>query len=601
MKILPVIIVVVLLGVIWPFSTRAASSADWPLFHGDQARTGFSNSKIPSSANMLWEITTTQLKDYGVNNFEIHSPIIEGNKVFFSSVQVFAVDLSSGKILWNYKGDSPDFFADTAAAGEGKIFVRVTNSSQLKKMSEGFIYALDENTGQFLWKYQTKKQITHSNPLFAEGKVFVGDEAGSVYAIDAKAGKLVWQQQLEAYQIHSSPSYDNGVIYVGTETADESGGRSDRGSYLYALDAKDGRTLWQFESDWRSNEMPNLIHGTPAISNGIVYFGSENGYFYALNKTDGKLIWKKIITKGVKTSASQARSAGLVGVSTAPALGYGKIFIGTWEGNFLALDQKDGKTVWEYPYGTEGTDSSAVLADGKVCLGSLDFYCFNQENGKVLWKEQLGGPSAALSNDILVVPNALAGESPGSILVAFSDRGITGASNPIVSIFSFDNPNFQVIVIFILGLVFAITIYKLLKSGKITVKQLLIYGGMSLVLVIGGYVTYSNYTGLKRTETQDTLVKEGKIDPATGSFIENDGFPKHVEYRGGKYFLDGGFCARSSAQRFPVQVKRVNGAVGADGGDGNTMYAMGSKDIPEYIDSSKVNDAKKDCWKKEVK
>jgi len=585
--------------VIWPFSVKAYLS-QWPMFHGDSARTGLSDSKIPSAPNVLWEITTRQLKEYGVDNFEIHSPVIDGDKVFFSSVQVFAVDLFSGKILWNYKGDGSDFFAGTAAAGDGKIFVSVTNSSQLKNMFAGFIYALDEAEGNLLWKYQTKKQITHSNPLFAESKVFVGDESGSVYAIEAKTGKLVWQQQLEAYQIHSSPAYEGGVIYIGTETADDSGGRSDRGSYLYALDAKDGKVLWRFESDWRSNEMPNLIHGTPAVSDGVVYFGSENGWFYALDKNDGKVIWKKIITKKEKTSARQAAGPGLVGVSTAPALGYGKIFVGTWGGEFLALDQKDGETVWEYSYGTEGTDSSAVLADGKVCLGShyLDFYCFNQANGKILWKEKLGGPSAALADNILVVPNALAGESPGSILVAFSDKGVSAAS-PITSILSLDNRNPQVVFVLILGLVLVFTFYKLIKAKKITIKRLLIYGGVPVILIVGGYIIYSNYMGSKKIEQQDALIKEGKIDPATGSFIEDDGSPKHIEYQGRKYFLDGGFCSRSGLQRLSIQVKRVNGAAGAEGGDGNTMYAMGGKDNPEYISSSKVSDSKKDCWKGE--
>lgn len=600
-KLFATVIITAFFSIILVFSAQASSSTGWPMFHGDSARTGFSDSKIPASANLLWEITTTQLRDYGVSDFEINSPAIDRGKVFFTAGPVFAVDLTSGKFIWNYKGDMPNFYAAAPAVGEGKVFVRVTNSNQLKNMSQGFIYALDENDGKFLWKYQTKKQITHSNPLFAEGKVFIGDESGSVYAIDAKEGKLIWQQQLEAYQIHSSPAYDNGVIYVGTETTDEGGGRSDKGSYMYALSAKDGQTLWRFESDWRSNEMPNLIHGTPAISNGVVYFGSENGWFYALNKDSGKVIWKNIITKGVKTSARQARSTGLVGVSTPPALGYGKIFIGTWEGNFLALSQKDGKTVWEYNYGSEGTDSSAVLADGKVCLGSLDFYCFNQENGKVLWKEQLGGPSAALANNILVVPNALAGESPGSILVAFSDKSTATAFDQTASVFSFDNPNFQKAIAFILGLVLVAVCYKLVKSRKITIRQLLIYGGIPLVLIAGGYLIYSNYTGAKKTEQQDTLIKEGKIDQSTGSFIENDGSPKYVEYQGRKYFLDGGFCSRSGLQRFSIQVKRVNGAVAADGSDGNTVYAIGSKDNPEYIGSSKERDAKKDCWKKEAK
>lgn len=478
----------------------ASDGSAWPMFHGDQARTGFSDSATPSSPNLLWEITTSQLKEYGVDEFEIQAPIIDQGKVFFSSRQVFAADLYSGKILWNYKGDQEDFYAGPGAAGDGRVFVKVANSNNLQTMSEGFIYALDESTGQLLWKYQTRKPASHSNPLLAEGKVFIGDDSGSVYALEAATGKLVWQQQLEAYQIHSSPAYDDGVIYVGTETEDIGGGRTDRGSYLYALDANDGRVLWQFESDWRSNEMPNLIHGTPAVANGVVYFGSENGWFFALNKDNGQVIWKKIITKGTKTPARQARSPGLVGVSAAPALGYGKIFVGTWEGKFLALDQKDGTVLWEYPYGTEGTNSSAVLADGKVCLGSHYeyFYCLGEEDGKVLWKEKLGGPSAALAEGILIVPNALAGESPGSILLAFSTAA---AASP-----AFDTRHLLAVLALVGILILGVVIYKALRSKKITLKQLLICGGILLVLIAGGYIIYSNYQGVQKdkwTETQE--------------------------------------------------------------------------------------------------
>ena len=143
------------------------------------------------------------------------------------------------------------------------------------------------------------------------------------------------------------------------------------------------------------------------------------------------------------------------------------------------------------------------------------------------------------------------------------------------------------------------TFYKLIKAKKITIKRLLIYGGVPVILIVGGYIIYSNYMGSKKIEQQDALIKEGRIDPATGSFIEDDGSPNHIEYQGRKYFLDGGFCSKSGLQRLSIQVKRVNGAAGAGGGDGNTMYAIGGKDNPEYISSSKVSDSKKDCWKGE--
>jgi len=215
---------------------------------------------------------------------------------------------------------------------------------------------------------------------------------------------------------------------VGTESRQANETRSGIGSYLYALSAKDGKVIWRFEADFRGNDMPNLIHGTPAILDDVVYFGSENGWFYALKAANGRVIWKKLLTQKTRTSAREAASPGLVGVSTAPALGYGKIFVGLWDGRILALDQKDGKILWEYFYGDEGTNSSAVVADGKVCLGTKFsyFYCFNQDTGKIIWKRELSDPSPAAAAGILVVPNKLAAaESPGPILLAFKEAGST--------------------------------------------------------------------------------------------------------------------------------------------------------------------------------
>lgn len=610
MKILPAIIIVTLLSIIWPFSVKA-SAAQWPMFHGDQARTGFSSSKLPSYPEILWEITTDDLKKIDPDERLAGAVVIDQNKVFFAGRRIFAVDLSSGKFIWNYQEEGANFYPFALAAGDNKIFVTVNSSGQLSELRNsgmtGAIYAVDEKNGKFLWKYPTKRSITNSNPVVAENKVFVGDDSGAVYALEEGTGKLIWQKQLEAYQIHSSPAYDNGVIYVGTETEDVGGGRTDRGSYMYALDAKDGKILWQFEIDWRSKDMPNLLHAAPAVLDNVVYFGSENGWFYALNKASGKVIWKKIITKGVKTSARQARSPGLVGVSTPPALGYGKIFIGTWEGNFLAMDQKDGKTLWEYPYGMEGTNSSAVLADHKVCLGAYfgDFYCFDEATGKVIWKEKLGGSSAALADGILVVPNNLAAGNPGErVIVAFSDKGVSTA-NSITPILSLDNRNLQIVLVLIFGLFLGIVSYKLVKSRRITVKQLLIYGGIPLVLIIAGFLIYRQYSSLQWTGTQTKLLESDKVDKATGSFVSDDGI-KYVDYQGKRYLLDGEYCTRSRLGRFAVTVKRFNGVASADGQDGNTMYAIGSKDNPEYIDTKNVTGTNettggllRDCWKKE--
>lgn len=390
------------------------TKTDWPTFHGNNARSGFSASKAPSKPNVLWKWVLGDFDKIGYDgSFDVNWPIIHGNKVFIAGENIFAFDLKTGKFLWTYQGGN-NFYPRGLAAGNGKLFATVNNDDNLDTTSVGFVYALDESTGRFLWRYETEKGLSHSLPLFADNKLFVGDDSGNVYAI-SEGGSLIWKKYLGAKVIHSSPAFDNGVIFIGTE---DNVGASANPSYLYALDAKTGEVKWKFKIDSVPGKL-NLVHATPAISGGVVYFGAENGYFYALSSKDGSMIWKQKIASG---------SGELIGISAAAALGHGKVFIGTYEGKFLALDQKDGKTLWEYNFGKTNADSSPVLADNKVYFGASkgDFYCFNEATGKIVWKEKLGSPSAALADGILIVQNTLAEanmqlETP--IFIAFSDEG----------------------------------------------------------------------------------------------------------------------------------------------------------------------------------
>ena len=399
---------------------KPEAQTNWPTFHGDNARTGFSSSKSPSKPNVLWKWTLNDFMQINYEgNFEGNWPIIDDGKVFIAPEDIFALDLKTGKKVWSYAEKGRGFFPRGLAAGNGKIFISVNAGDNLRNLPPGYVYALDESTGNFLWKYQTQRGVSHSLPLFANNKVFVGDDSGNIYALNADNGNLIWKKYLEnAEVIHSSPAYSNGVIFVGTEGSQRSNVMP---SHLYALDAETGKELWRFKVDYIQGKL-NLIHATPAILDGIVYVGVENGYFYALNAKDGSLIWKNKIASGAEE---------LIGVSAAAALGYGKVFTGTYEGKFLALDQKDGKIVWEYNFGKANADSSPILADNKVYFGVGEggdeyFYSFNAENGNVIWKEKLGGSSGALANGILIVPNRLIEDNfkPSTpVIIAFSDEG----------------------------------------------------------------------------------------------------------------------------------------------------------------------------------
>ena len=396
------------------------TKTSWSTFHGDSARTGFSTSKPLLKANVLWKWTAEDFMNIGYDgNIDENWPIIDDNKVFFAIENIFAFELKTGNKVWSY-AEEGNFYPRGLTAGDGKLFVTVNGDDNYEStnvnLPPGFVYALNEKTGKFLWKFKTDKGIPYSLPLFAENKVFIGDNSGSVYAIDADDGKLIWKKQLEgAAVIHSSPAYDNGLIFIGTEN---SIGRSSKPSHMYSINPENGKIVWKFEIDIVDGKL-NLIHSTPSILDGKVYFGAENGYFYVLLAKDGSLVWKQKIASG---------SGEIVGTSAAAALGYDKIYIGTFEGRFLAINQNNGKVIWEYNFGKGTADSSPVLADGKVYFGAGkgDFYSFDADNGNIIWKEKLGGSSAALADGILIVNNARIGDElqpKTPIIIAFSDNG----------------------------------------------------------------------------------------------------------------------------------------------------------------------------------
>lgn len=398
-----------------------AQNDDWPTFHGNLQRTGFSTSTLPAKPQVLWQLTTKDFHRLGINQFEGNRPVISDNKVFIACNQILAFDLKTGESTWQYQDRTPNFYPSGLAVFGKTLIATVNDSSLIKNMRLGFLYALNTETGELLWKQATAGALSHSLPLVVEGKAFVGDDSGTLNALDIKSGQILWQKKLvQDGVIHASPAYEQGLIFIATEgDANYQGRPPMHPSSIFALNAKTGETVWQFAIDYLSNG-PNLIHATPAVSQGVVYFGSENGWFYALKSENGQLIWKKQIAKGGE----------MVGTSAAAGLGYNQVYVSLWSGKFLALDQKTGETRWEFLYEGEGSDSSAVVADNKVCLGAHQgyFYCLEAETGKVLWQEKFGGSSAALAQNILVVPNALAGEtlnqSEAPVLIAFSNEGL---------------------------------------------------------------------------------------------------------------------------------------------------------------------------------
>jgi outer membrane protein assembly factor BamB len=150
--------------------------------------------------------------------------------------------------------------------------------------------------------------------------------------------------------IHSSPAVVNGVVYFGS-----------RDHYLYALDAATGKELWAFETG-------SWVDSSPAVVNGVVYCGSNDGYLYAIDAATGTELWRFRTRYAVRSS---------------PAVADGIVYVGSDDYHLYAVDALTGKELWNLKT-NNSVVASPVVAKGVVVVTSMDGSCYttNAANGR---------------------------------------------------------------------------------------------------------------------------------------------------------------------------------------------------------------------------
>ena len=157
----------------------------------------------------------------------------------------------------------------------------------------------------------------------------------------------------------------HGILYFGSGD-----------SNFYAINSETGHLVWSFKTG-------NIVHTTPAICNERIFFGSFDGFVYALKLKNGELIWK------FKTVGHRFFPAGEVQGS--PAIFKNLVFIGARDYNVYAIDQEKGFCHWNKSF-TKGWGLNNNIHDSILYIGSADervLIAADPETGKEFWKKNM--------------------------------------------------------------------------------------------------------------------------------------------------------------------------------------------------------------------
>jgi len=159
-------------------------------------------------------------------------------------------------------------------------------------------------------------------------------------------------------QIRTKPSVSGDTVYIGSD--------GDLGTPgLYAINTETGEQLWNFSTK-------TVVQSSPAIVDGVVYFGSRDrnfyaldGHFYSVDAETGQEIWRLAIER-----TKQQRGISIV--DSSPAVSGGVVYFGSLGNHLYAVDTKSGQEKWRFRIGG-GVFSSPLVADGVAYVGSWDW------------------------------------------------------------------------------------------------------------------------------------------------------------------------------------------------------------------------------------
>jgi alcohol dehydrogenase (cytochrome c) len=435
---------------------------------------------------------------YDDNHSEESQPLVYNGVLYVTTNSAtMAIEAKTGKEIWKTKVEYPPEVPRIVCCGIINRGPALYDGKVYRTTLDANVVALDAKTGKQVWKshvidFKTGYSMT-SAPLVADGVVITG-LSGAEYGTrlfldgwDPQTGAHLWRTYTipgpgePGHDSWAGDSWERGggstwivgsfdpelhTVYWGIGNPGPFNASVRKGDNLYtdsilALDPKTGKIKWHFQFtpndpfDYDSVAEMILadmnVEGRPTK---VVMDANRNGFFYVLDRTDGKLLaanqyahenWASKIdlesgrpvetdlTKRARAGEKVTIYPGFVGtknwepMSFNPQTGIafantldmgmhykaipvtykaGEIYLGVdidnlWDfpnagagprGYLKAIDPLTGKAKWEAPSDIPRFSGVLSTAGGVVFTGQLtgEFEAFDADTGKKLWSFKTG-------------------------------------------------------------------------------------------------------------------------------------------------------------------------------------------------------------------
>ena len=295
------------------------------------------------------------------------------------------------KEVWKYSLGAPT--RATPVVRDGIVYVGASN---------GVFHAVRASDGTPVWTWTGPNAIDGAATATADAVLFV-DRKIELVCLDRASGTLRWRVALHDSVLAGGPAPENatfnrrvstplvldGVVYAGS---------SDGG--FYALDAATGERQWRFEA------------GTPIFS-AIGHIGGDTLSFGGM---DGSIV---LFDRAARRALVRVHAAGPI--VTTPVVVGRRLVAGSRDYQLYGFDLADTTRVWKYSYWFSWVESTPAVKGNTIWVGSSDFRrvtAFDAATGRPRWSTDVRGMTwgTPVVTDKIVYAATAAQNFPGTVI-----------------------------------------------------------------------------------------------------------------------------------------------------------------------------------------
>jgi outer membrane protein assembly factor BamB len=324
------------------------------------------------------------------------SPTVKYGHVYIGrSSFVYCYDVTTGSIVWSHNLSSNTDCTPLVFGGR----VYISAGSNLFCLDA---YGAGGNTTRY-WTVPISGTVDSSPTTDGIDDIFIASGNGYLKAIYTN-GTVHWSSSINS-GASSSPAYWNGRVYCG------GGGWMGGDNGIYCFNAETGELIWDHRLDSPPCSSPAIAYGNVYIAgSGDILGTGEFGNIYCLD------------AMGSGGTTTEIWKYDIGGSYSSPAVGYGRVYIGSNTKNFYCLDAFGNGTggtnlYWSKEF-NDWSHCSPIITPKYVFTGAGDsrFYCLNRTDSSTVWLKRLGGDglwgissSPALAGNLILVTTESAG------------------------------------------------------------------------------------------------------------------------------------------------------------------------------------------------